>query len=135
MSRFDRHQTGGGALVVGYLVVLAGLYRAPDAALDAAMAGPWSALYFIVLPVAGVAAGLYAYSDGPFSSVPLFVFGSYLGFLGLGLILGGLLSSTPVGLPIAVGLVGLVLAAQALLVGLFRFAELVQFGSFGVEGG
>jgi hypothetical protein len=133
VSRFDRNEAGGGALVVGYLVVLAGLYRAPSSALEAAMAGPQSVIYFIVLPVTGIAAGVYAYVHGPFSVVALFVLGCYLGFLGLALSLGALLSSNPAGIPLVVGLLGVLCATLALLAGLLQVAMFLRLGGIHVD--
>jgi hypothetical protein len=66
-------------------------------------------LFFVVLPLGGLASGAYAVRRGPFSGVGLFVAGSYLAVLGLTLGFG-LVSA-----PAALSVVGLVLAALAVV--------------------
>jgi hypothetical protein len=99
----DPNETGGGALVIGFLLVLLVLYRNPASALETATASIQSGLYFLVLPIVGVVAGVYAIADGPYSALPLFFSGSYLGVFGLALTVGGLLSPDPIGLPLGIG--------------------------------
>ncbi|WP_241658426.1 hypothetical protein [Halorubrum sp. BOL3-1] len=125
MTRLDRTRVGGGALVVGYVLVLALLFRDPGGALAAATAGPEAAAYFLVLPTLGVIAGLYAFLDGPLASAALFAFGSYLGVFGLGLAFGTLLSPAPVSLPLGVGLLGLALAVAALAASVLELASVL----------
>ncbi|MDZ7745827.1 MAG: hypothetical protein U5K28_04635 [Halobacteriales archaeon] len=117
------YEAGGGALVVGYVLVLALIFRDPESALAAATAGPEAAAYFLVLPTLGVVAGIYASLDGPLASVALFAFGSYLGIFGLALTFRSLLSSTPVGLLLGVGLVALALAVVALVTSVVTWAS------------
>ncbi len=116
----DPNETAGGSLVIGYLLVIVALYRSPASALEAATATPQTVVFFAVLPVLGLAAGAYAYVDGPYSGGPVFLFGSYLGLVGIALTLGALLGPTPLGLTLAVGVVVLALAVVALVASLKR---------------
>jgi hypothetical protein len=116
----DTHKLGGSALVAGFSMIVLVLYRNPVSGVDAATDGVTTVVYFILLPVAGFGAGVYAYADGPYSVVPLFLLGSYLGVFGLGLMLGSVLSSTPLGLPFALGVVLLVLSLVALVTSVSR---------------
>jgi hypothetical protein len=116
----DTHKLGGSALVAGFSMIVLVLYRNPVSGVDAATDGVTTVVYFILLPVAGFGAGVYAYADGPYSVVPLFLLGSYLGVFGLGLMLGSVLSSTPVGLPFVLGVVLLVLSLVALVTSVSR---------------
>jgi hypothetical protein len=90
MLDIDTHEAGGAALLLGFLVVLVTLYREPASGVAAATASPGAVLYCIVLPAAGLLAGAYVSLGGPYSGVPLFLLGSYLGLFGLGLLLSGL---------------------------------------------
>ncbi|MFB6192173.1 MAG: hypothetical protein ABEI11_02495 [Haloarculaceae archaeon] len=104
------------------------LYWDPAAGLEAATTNVRSAVYFLVLPVAGLVAGGYAYVGGPYAAVSSFLFGSYLDVFGLGLTLGRLLAPDPVGpvLAIGIGLAALVLAV--LVANVFRTAGAVGLG-------
>ncbi|WP_255152796.1 hypothetical protein [Halorarius halobius] len=126
----DTHEIGGGALVAGFLVVLLALYRDPVNGIAAATDGVATTVYFVVLPVAGLLAGVYAYTDGPYSVVPLFLLGSYLGIFGLALILGSVLGPNPVGLPLGIGVVLLSLALVALVAGVLRTTASVRSDLF-----
>ena len=61
---------------------------------------------------------VYADAHGPNSVVPLFLLGSYLGVFGLELMLGSVLGSTPIGLPLGIGVVLLSLSLVALVTSL-----------------
>ncbi|VTT86351.1 hypothetical protein DM2_2389 [Halorubrum sp. DM2] len=111
--------------MVGYVLVLALLFRDPGSALVAATAEPEAAAYFLVLPTLGIFAGLYASLDGPLASAGLFAFGSYLGVFGLGLTFGALLSPTSAGLLLGVGLLGLALAVAALAASVLELASVL----------
>ena len=125
----NTNELGGTALVAGFLVVLLVLYRDPVRGLDAATAGAATILYFVVLPVAGLLAGVYAYSDGPYGVVPLFLLGSYLGMFGLGLTLGSVLGTNPIGISLGVGVVLLVLSLVALVASVLRTTASVPLDS------
>jgi hypothetical protein len=129
----DHNETGGGALVVGYSIVLVAVYRTPTSAVETATASPGAALYFLVLPAVGILGGIYAYRDGPFGAVPLFVLGSYLGFFGLALSFGALLSANPAGIPLVVGLLGVLCAIIALVAGVLQVTGFLPFGALGVD--
>lgn len=106
----DRRR-GGVATLVGYLVVLAVLFRDPARPLEAANTIQ-GALFFLLFPFGGVLGGAYAAWGGPFSGVGLFVAGSYLAVLGLTLGFG----LVPVSGAISVvGLALFVLAVVAVL--------------------
>jgi len=128
MIGFDRIETDGGTLVIGFVLVLGVLYRHPASGVEAATADPASLLYFAVLPVLGLVTGVYAALDGPYSTVPAFVLGSYLGVFGLALVFGTLLSPNPVGITTWIGLVLLALAVVALVASLLRVAASLRFG-------
>lgn len=127
----DPRQTGGGALLLGFVLVFGVLYRDPSHGLDAATAEPAAAVYFLVLPALGLLAGVYASLDAPHGSVPLFVFGSYLGLVGLALAVGGALAATPSGLAVGVGLVVLALAVAALVASVLSVTASLSVGDAG----
>jgi uncharacterized membrane protein len=122
----DTNEIGGAALVAGFLVVLFVLYRDPVSGLDAATNGVATVVYFVVLPAAGVLAGVYAYTDGPYSVVPLFLLGSYLGVFGLALMLGSVLGPNPIGLPLGIGIVLLSLSLVVLVASVLRSTASVR---------
>jgi len=122
VTAIDRTEAGGGVLAVGYALVLAVLYRSPRAGLEAATASGRSVLYFLVLPIVGVGAGVYAYRGGPYRTVPILVLSGYLGVVGLGLALGALLAPATAGLVLGTGIAGVACAVVALIASL---AELV----------
>ncbi|MEF8840229.1 MAG: hypothetical protein V5A62_01200 [Haloarculaceae archaeon] len=122
----DTNEIGGTALVAGFVVVLVVLYRDPVSGLDAATDGAATVAYFVVLPVAGLLAGVYAYSDGPYSVVPLFLLGSYLGVFGLALTLGSVLGPNPIGLPLGIGIVLLSLSLVAVVASVLRSTASVR---------
>jgi len=127
----DTNKIGGAALVVGFLVVVLVLYRDPVAGWNAATDGVATAVYFLVLPVAGILAGAYAYADGPYSVPPLFLLGSYLGVFGIALTLGTLLGPNPVGVHLGVGVVLLGLSLVALVASVLRTIGSVPLDSLG----
>jgi hypothetical protein len=117
-----RNELGGGALAIGSLLVLLVLYRDPASGIAAGTRGLQPAVYFLVLPVLGLLAGLYAAIGGPYGTVLLFLLGTYVGVFGLALTLGGLLTAGPVGFPLVVGLALLPLSLLALVSSLLRWA-------------
>lgn len=124
----DPSHAGGAALVGGFLVVIGVLYaRDPAGAIAAATSSVGATVYFVVLPVLGLAAGRYAYISGPYSGVPLFCFGSYLGVFGVGLAFGTLVAESPSIFLLIGGVTLVVLAVVAIVASLLRF-----FGSAGV---
>ena len=127
-TNIDPSGAGGAALLAGFVVVVGVLYvRNPATAIDSATSGVGATVYFVVLPALGLAAGLYAYAGGPYSGIPLFCLGSYLGVFGVGLAFGTLVAESP-SVPILVGGVALVaLAVAAIVASLLRL-----FGSVGV---
>lgn len=124
----DPGDAGGAALLVGFAVMMGVLYAGnPAAAVDAATAGVGATAYFVVLPALGLAAGIYAYAGGPYSGVPVFCFGSYLGVFGVGLAFGTL-AATSTSPALLIGGVALVALAVVAVI-----ASLLQvFGSVGV---
>lgn len=128
MIDLDRIETDGGALVIGFVLALGVLYRHPVRGLEAATADPASLLYFAVLPVIGLISGVYAALDGPYSTVPVFVLGSYLGVFGLALVFGTLLSPNPVGITTGIGIALLALSVVALVASLLRVTKSLRFG-------
>jgi len=66
-------QTGGIAVIVGYVLVFVLWFLDPAAGLAAATASPTQALLFLGFPAAGILAGIYAVFEGSFSAVGLFV--------------------------------------------------------------
>ncbi len=126
----DTNEIGGAALVAGFLVVLLVLYRDPGSGVAAATQSVTSVVYFVVLPLTGLLAGVYAYADGPYSSLPLFLLGSYLGVFGLALTAGSVLRPNPIGLPLGIGLVLLGLSLVALLAVVLRSTSAVSIDLF-----
>ncbi len=128
----DPTDAGGAALVGGFLLVIGVLYaRNPAGAVDAATAGLGAAVYFVVLPALGVAAGIYAYAGGPYSVIPLFCLGSYLGVFGVGLAFGTLVAestSTPL---LVGGVAAVVLAVVAVVAALLQGFGAVSGGLLG----
>lgn len=122
MTRIDPTELGGVSLVLGFLLVLVVLYQDPATDVADLTGGLQPALYFLVLPLLGVIAGVYAHFEGPYSGVPEFVFGSYLGVFGLAITLRSLLSPAPAGLALVVGLVLSALAVVSLVASLVRVA-------------
>lgn len=129
----DHNETGGGALVVGYSTVLVAVHRTPTSAFETATGSLGPALYFLVLPAIGLLGGIYASRDGPFGAVPLFVFGSYLGFFGIALSFGALLSAEPAGISLVVGLLGVLCATLALVAGLVQVGSFLPFAALRVD--
>ena len=128
MTDLELNETGGGALILGFLLVLAVLYRNPANGLEAATVGRQSVLYFLVLPAVGMLAGVYAAIDGPYHTALLFFFGSYLGMFGLALTFGRLLAPDPIGLSLWIGLALLPLSVTVLLASLQPLVATLQLG-------
>ncbi len=78
----------GVALLIGYAIVVAVLYRDPAAGIEQATRGLAAAVYFLFFPAGGIATGGYALLGGPYDGVFVFVTGSYLGVLGITLAVG-----------------------------------------------
>ena len=128
MTDLDLNEAGSYALTVGFLLVLAVLYRNPANGLEAATVGLQSVLYFLVLPAVGILAGVYTAVDGPYHTALLFFLGSYLGVFGLALTFGGLLASDSVGHSLWIGLALLPLSVTALLASLQPLAASLPLG-------
>jgi hypothetical protein len=128
-TNIDPSDAGGAALLTGFVVVVGVLYaRSPATAVDAATSGVGSTVYFVVLPGLGLVVGGYAYAGGPYSGLPLFCLGSYLGVFGVGLTFGTLAAVSP-SLSLLLGGVALVaLAVVAIVASLLRL-----FGSVAVD--
>jgi hypothetical protein len=102
--RFD-HRVGGLALLVGYCLLFAVLFRNPGEGVTTATATVQGLLFVVVLPVLGLCSGVYLYLDKPFRMAVAAVGSSYLGVVGVGL---AFLSTTnPVVTPLGLLFVGL----------------------------
>jgi len=113
----DLSDVRGGALVVGFVLLLTVLYAPdPGSALDRATASVGAAAYFLVLPTIGVAAGVYAYAGGPYAGGLAFAMGSYLGVFGIGLGFGTLVA-TGTSTPLLLGGITIVGCALTAIVG------------------
>jgi len=119
-------RVGGGALAGGFLLVLLVLYRDPGRGFDVAAGDGQALLFFAVLPVVGILAGLYSYRGRPYSGVPLFLLGSYLGLFGLALALGSVLAQHPPLLPLAAGLLMLALSVVALAASVLQVIPFIE---------
>lgn len=105
---FD-HRTGGLALVVGYCLLFAVLFRDPADAVATATATIQGLLFVAVLPVLGLCSGVYLFLDKPFRTVVATLGSSYLGVVGIGLVF--LATSNPLVTPLGLLLVGLATVA------------------------
>lgn len=130
----DTNEIGGSALVVGFLGVLLVLYRDPVSGWATATESVATVVYFLVLPVAGLLAGVYAVADGPYSAVPQFLLGSYLGAFGLGLLLAGAVGATPIGL-LGSGVGFLLLSLGALVASVLESTASVHLDALQHPGG
>ncbi|GGJ13365.1 hypothetical protein GCM10008995_24020 [Halobellus salinus] len=130
----DPGDAGSAALLAGFLIVVGVLYaQDPAAAIDAATSGVGATVYFVVLPALGLASGVYAYADGPYSGVSLFCLGSYLGVFGVGLAFGTLATAST-SVPLLIGGVVLVaLAVVAIVASLLRVFGAVEVGLPGLS--
>lgn len=116
---FD-HRVGGSALIVGFVLSLAVVLGAPSESLGAITAGLGRTLYFLVLPLVGILAGVYAILAWQYYGVVLFVAANYLGVFGLSLAVG--ISGLPVAL--RVGGAGMFfLSVVAVIAGLFWLVD------------
>jgi hypothetical protein len=123
-TEIDRRDASGAALVGGFPVVIGALYAPnPTVAVDAATAGPRAAASLVVLPVLGVATGIYAAASGPYSGVPVFCLGSYLGVFGISLAFGALAAGAVPPALLAAGVVLVGLAVVAITSSLLRLVE------------
>jgi hypothetical protein len=82
MSRLD-NRSGGVALVVGYLLFLAVLFRDPASGIETATATAQGVLFFLILPALGLGSGVYAYVDGLYQTAVVFVTASYLAMVAI----------------------------------------------------
>jgi hypothetical protein len=105
------NRTAGIALIIGYLLVIALLFRNPGEGISAATARLSASVLFITLPALGVASGVYTYFDWPFHAAVAFVTASYLGANGIAL---ALLSTTSFGMTTVAGVLVVALAVLAL---------------------
>lgn len=121
-------KTGGTAIASGFLLMLLLLYLDPSYTLTAATAGVRALLLLLVFPLTGLLVGLYSYLDGPHHGALLFLAGTYLGIVGLTMVVGFGLSPLRIQLLQAVGLVLFGLAVVAILVSVQRFASFVGLG-------
>jgi hypothetical protein len=113
MSVID-NRSGGVALVLGYALFLAVLFRDPASGIETVTATAQGVLFFLILPSLGLASGVYAYVDGPYQTAVVFVTASYLAMVAITFAL--FLASR---LVTAVGVALFVLSTVA-LVGSFR---------------
>lgn len=106
-------RTGGVALVVGYGVLgVALLWNASDG-LATATGSLQGLLFFVVLPLLGLASGVYTYLDWPYRTPTAFVSGSYLAMVGLTLALLVTTDATTTGAGVVIfGLAVLALVAS-----------------------
>ncbi|MFB6111731.1 MAG: hypothetical protein ABEJ35_04250 [Halobacteriaceae archaeon] len=118
-SRLASTELGGLALLAGCLLALLLSLGFLGPAGGAPTDGVATLTYFIVLPVAGLLGGAYAYFEGPYSGLPLFVLGSYMGVFGLGLSLTTGLSRRPSGILLGAGLLILAFAVTAVVASVF----------------
>lgn len=77
------HRTGGAALAVGYALLVAALFRDPASGLSTATASPQGVVFFLALPVVGLASGVYAYAGGPYRTALALVTATYLATVGV----------------------------------------------------
>lgn len=112
---------GGVALLVGYLLLGGLLYWRPGAGVGAAMASLRGIVYFLVFPVAGLAAGVYVILEGPYNGVFLFLAANYLAVFGLALALGF------TGLPPLGSVLGMAMVALAIVAIFVSFAALISY--------
>ena len=125
----ELEKIAGSALLVGFLLVVAVLYgRTPSSALGSATTSVGAAVYLLVLPALGLGAGVYAYIDAPYAEVPAFVFGSYLGVVGIGLAFGTLVAATTSMLLLLGGTTLVTLSVTALVASLLRLVGAVGVG-------
>lgn len=117
---FSRERAGGVALTTGFLLAALVLYRNPASGLDAATATAGSMVYFLLLPVAGLLAGLHVAISGRYAAPLLFSFGTYLGVFGLAVTLGSLLATGSSGVLAVLGATLVVLGVVALVAGVHR---------------
>ncbi|MEF8782535.1 MAG: hypothetical protein V5A39_06220 [Haloarculaceae archaeon] len=81
------HRTGGIALIVGYGLFIAVLFRNPTAGLAAATASAQGVVFFLLLPITGLVSGAYVFLDTPFRTTVAFLTGSYLAVSGIAIAL------------------------------------------------
>jgi len=107
------NRTGGVALVVGYGLLGAVLIGNASNGFATATGSFQALLFFVVLPLFGVASGVYTFLDWPFRTPAAFVSGSYLAVVGIALASLGATSATTTGAGLALfGLAVLALVAS-----------------------
>jgi len=121
------NRTGGIALAVGYVVLIGVLFWRAAGGLSAATGSVGRLVFFVLLPVAGVASGVYVAREGPLGTTVAFLSGSYLAVVGLAMALLSLLSADPAAALTLAGLglfglatVALVATLRSAVEGLFR---------------
>ncbi len=106
-------RTGGAALVVGYGVLGVALFWNASDGLATATGSLQGLLFFVVLPLFGLASGVYTYLDWPLRAPTAFVSGSYLAMVGLTLSLLVTTDATTTGAGVVIfGLAVLALVAS-----------------------
>lgn len=126
-TRLD-YRTGGVALVLGFLVLLAVIVGASRGGTDSVTSSPGAILTFLVPPLLGLGSGVYVYYDGPLRTVVAFLSGTYLAVAGIQL---ALLRTDAHVLETTLGIAVLALAVLALVSTLrSRIARLVPEESF-----
>mgnify|MGYP006875060498 FL=1 len=129
LEKIGPSDAGSAALVGGFLLLIGVLYgRNPAVAIDAATASVGATVYFVVLPVLGVLAGIYAYAGGPHGGLPLFAFGSYLGVFGVGVAFGTLVAASTSPVLLAAGFALVALGVVAVVTSVLRLVGAVGIG-------
>lgn len=106
------HRAGGLALALGYGLLIVALFRDSASGYATATDSAQTLVFFLLLPVAGLASGAYVFLDLPLRTVVAFMTGSYLAFVGLAVLL---LSSDAPLITVALGLLFVGLAVVALV--------------------
>lgn len=102
-------RTGGVALVVGYSLLFGVLVVSASDPVETATEGVQEAVFFILLPLLGIASGVYLLLERPLRTTPAFITASYLSMTGIGITL---LESTN---PVVTTGIGLILLALGVL--------------------
>ncbi|MFB6176334.1 MAG: hypothetical protein ABEI99_04175, partial [Halobaculum sp.] len=116
----------GGALFLGSLLVVGLLFSDLTAGLAAVTETAASLAYFVVLPTGVFLTGLYTAFGGPYSAVPVFLSGSYLGFFGVALTFGTAVAADPVWQLLLIGLLLSALSVVSLVGSLLQSTAALQ---------
>lgn len=122
-------RTAGAATVGGYLAVLLLLLVDPSYTVASATAGTGALLTLLVFPVVGLGIGVYTYAEGPYHGVLLFLAATYLGVVGLTLVVGFGLSPRRIVALQGLGLALFVLSLVAILASVKRFESFFGLGA------